>query len=257
MNKQEKITVFARHFGKRPMALQLMNDELPPATPPAGDDNPPATNKDGGTTPPPAGDEAKKPFATFPDEKSFMSRVEREAKKQQADFLKSLGVDDEESLKAVLSAEKERQTAETKRKEAEMTESQKLQKQIAALETDKAQALTRAETLTRTAEAKQLAAELGISPTRINHFIKLADISDIKVNTDGSVDLDTMKSRFTALAKELPEFKGRQASNPQGGSDFGGPNNNKVAITKESIKNMTANEIAANIEEVRKVMAGK
>lgn len=256
MNKQEKNAAFVRHFGKRPMVLQLMNDELPPAaTPPAGDGStpPPADDKD--KTPPPAGDD-KKPFATFPDEKSFMSRVDREAKKQREDFLKSIGVDDEETLKTILAANKERQDADQKKKDDELSESQKLQKQIDALEIDKSAALTRAETMTRNAEAKQLAAGIGISPSRINHFIKLADISDIKVNADGTVDLDTMKTRFATLAKELPEFKG-QSSNPQGGGDFGGPNNNKISITKESIKSMTANEIAANIVEVRKVMEGK
>lgn len=242
-----------KDFVRRQMALQLLNEDPPAggaaggdpaggATPPA--DPPPADPPAGGK---PEGD--KKPFATFPDEKSFMARIKREAQNMQEDFIKSLGVDSADSLKALLKAEQDR-------KDAELSEAEKLQKQLQSLESERDKATARAETIARNTEAKLLAAELGVNPTRINHFLKLADLNDVKVYKDGTVDTDTIKERLGGLLKELPEFKGTPAA-PQGGGDFGGSNNPKPALTKEQIKTMSTEEIAANIEEVRKVMGTK
>lgn len=247
MRRRFALSKFERLLqARREFKLQLFN-EPPAGDPPAGD--PPAG---GGATPPAdppptGGDGDKKPFATFPDEKSFMARIKREAATQQAEFLKSLGVEDAEGLKAILEAEK-------KRKDDEMTESERLAKQLKDLETERDSALTRAEAITRNTEAKLMAAELGVNPARINHFLKLADLGDVKVYKDGSVDAEAMKGKLTTLLGELPEFKGVSAP-PQGGGDFSGSNNQKPTLTMEQIKTMSKEEIAANIEEVRKVMA--
>lgn len=233
----------------RMMALQLLAD--PPAgDPPAGD--PPAGDPPAGDPPatppatPPAGDPPK-PFATFPDEKSFMARIKREAQNLQADFLKGLGVENADALKAILEAEK-------KRKDDELTEAEKLQKKLDTLQSERDQAMTRAELTARNTEAKLLAQEIGVNPARINHFLKLVDLSDVKVSEDGSVDSEAIKGKLSTLLTELPEFKATPAA-PQGGGDFGGPNNPKPTLTIEQIKTMSKEEIAANIVEVRKVMA--
>jgi len=233
----------------RKMALQLLNED--PTDPPAdpGGTNPPADPPADPGTPPAGADNKDKPFATFPDEKSFMARIKREAANQQAEFLKSLGFEDENKLKDLVAAQK-------KKEQDEMTEAQKLQQQLKALEGERDTALTRAETVARTTEAKLLATELGVSPTRINHFLKLADIGDIKVYKDGGVDTETMKTRLSALLNELPEFKGTPAA-PRGGGDFGGSNTPKPKLTIDQIKTMTKEEIADRIVEVREVMGQK
>jgi hypothetical protein len=195
------------------------------------------------------GGEPTKPFATFPDEKSFMARIKREAQSMQSDFIKSLGIENAEALKALIDTD-------NKRKEDELTESQKLQKKIDDLTTRSNEAQVKAEQIARTSEAKQLAAELGVNPARINHFLKLVELGDIKVNEDGTVDSDTIKGRLATLLKELPEFKG-QAPVVHGGGDFGGSNNQKPKLTIEQVKKMTSAEIADRIVEVREVMGQK
>jgi hypothetical protein len=152
-------------------------------------------------------------------------------------------------LKALVEAQK-------KKEQDEMTEAQKLQQQLKTLEGERDTALSRAETVARTTEAKLLANELGVNPNRINHFLKLADISDIKVYKDGGVDTESMKTKLEALLTELPEFKGTPAA-PRGGGDFGGSNNQKPKLTKEQIKTMTSAEIAERIVEVREIMGQK
>lgn len=236
----------SKEENRRLMVLQLLSEggegdnPSPDGGKPTGDSKPADDGKptDGGN---------KKPFATFPDEKSFMARIKREAQNMQSEFLKSLGIENEDELKAILEAEK-------KRKEDQMTEAEKLQKQLAELETERNQALERAEQTARNTEAKILALELGVNPARINHFLKLADLSDVKVYKDGSVDTETMKGKLSELLKELPEFKGATAPAPQGGGDFGGSNNQKPSLTIEQIKSMSKEEIAENIEEVRKIL---
>lgn len=200
-----------------------------------------------------AGDGGAKPFAVFPDEKSFMARIKREAKTEaqnmQSEFLKGLGVADADALKALIAAD-------NKRKDDELTETDKLQKKIQDLQSKSDLAQAKAEQTARQAEAKLVAAEVGVNPSRINHFLKLADLNDVAVNDDGSVDSETIKTRLTALLNELPEFKG-QAPVQRGGGDFGGSNNQAGKLTMDQIKKMTKEEIASRITEVREVLGQK
>lgn len=190
-----------------------------------------------------------KPFATFPDEASFMSRVGRETKKQVAEVLKGLGFEKIEDLKSVVDTHK--QTLENNK-----TELQKAQERATNLEKERDGAITNANSVLRLADAKSQAAALGIKPERVDYALKLASIDAIEVK-DGVVDSAAIKAALETVLKDLPELKGTFVP-PAGGGEFnGGSNGTKPPLTMELIKNMTTAEAEARLPEITEFLSKK
>lgn len=118
------------------------------------------------------------PFATFPDEKSFMARVNREARQQLEAKAKELGFESVAAMEAALKAAKERA-------EAEKTELQKAQEAAAKAKADKEAALQAANQRLIRAEVVLKAAELGIIDAEAAYA--LMDRSGVTVSDDGKV----------------------------------------------------------------------
>jgi hypothetical protein len=179
-------------------------------------------------------DEGKKnePFATFNDEKSFMTRVNREGKKQVKKMLESLGIEDESALKEIIEAKKQQE-------EANKTELEKAMEKIAQMESQNKE-LAKAQKMS---EAKMTALKLGVDAKKVDYLLKL-------------VDMDDVEESITAILADMPEFKGQQQvkaqTDPKGGTDFTGGNadNKNVPLTKEIISKMSTKEVQARYKEV-------
>jgi len=189
-----------------------------------------------------------KPFVSFPDEASFMSRIKREGSKQIGDFLKTLGFEKQEDLKAILDTH-------NANVEASKTELQKAQDRAKNLETERNTAIEHANAVLRKADAKLQAAALGIKPERVDFALKLASIDAVEVK-DGVVDSAAIKAALETVLKDLPELKG-VAVPPSGGGEFNGGSNGggKPPLTMELIQNMSVAESEARLPEIMEFLS--
>jgi hypothetical protein len=193
------------------------------------------------------GAEGAQPFASFPDEKSFMTRVGREARKQMTTMLTNLGIKDEAELKTFMASKK----AST---EADRTE---LEKAI-ALQTDlmaeRDNAVKGANNTLKKAEVKIASQEAGIKAERMPIVMKLIDMEEIEV-VDGVVDAVGLKEQISKLLIAMPELV--QAGNNlpnKGGASFGGAGEAKP-LSLELIKTMTKEQVASRLPEIQAFMS--
>lgn len=179
----------------------------------------------------------KTPFAVFPDEHSFMSRVSREAEKVMAEKFKALGFDSPEAAAKAL---------EEKRKadEAAKTDLQKAIDGKAAAEKATADQQSRADRIAIRQEARLIAKDLGF--VDVDDAYKLADLSGAKVNADDTVT--GVKEVLEKLAKDKPHLiqQGGGGGKPAGsGGSAGGGARGGGGGTK------TPEEIAKEMAEAR------
>lgn len=156
----------------------------------------------------------KDPVITFPDEKSFMSRVNREAKKQLEAQAKELGYETIEAMQAALKASKDAKDKEKTDLEKEKAAKEAAEKAAAAALARANQSLIRAEFKVKSKEAGALNPDAAF---------KLADLSDVEVDDDGNVS--GVDEAIKALQKSddylFGKTKGGSVGNPSnpGGGD--------------------------------------
>ena len=124
----------------------------------------------------------------FPDKQSFMARVKREANKQsanaKADFLKDLGIADEDTLKSIIA---DYNTQQEKNK----TELDKALERIKILQDDNTKYKNQLISNVKDAGIASVATELGVPTNKIKRFAKLID--DVPMLENGEVDFNTVK----------------------------------------------------------------
>jgi len=157
------------------------------------------------------GSQGDKPFAVFPDEKSFMSRVDREARKRLDARAKELGFESIEAMESALKAARERA-------DAEKTELEKAREAAAKAEEERKRALDAANQRLIRAEVKVVATELGIVDPDAAYA--LMDRSEVSVVEDGSVQ--GVREALEALLKAKPYLKGQAAAPGKSGAEFKG-----------------------------------
>jgi hypothetical protein len=145
-------------------------------------------------------------LSQHPELQAFLDSKIGEARKKgresgKADLLKSLGTEDQNDLKAIIEAEKAR-------KEAEMTEVQRLEEKIKALETERDTAKQEREAYeerTRKAliqtEIREQARELNFND--IDDLVRLLDYTEVTVDLEEST-VSGIKDQAKALAKQKP-----------------------------------------------------
>lgn len=187
-----------------------------------------------------------KPYATFPDEKSFMARVSREAKKSVSALVKSFGLESEEELKTLIDNQKAAD-------ELSKTDLQKAQEKVAKLESESQKAWDAANSTIRTTEAKVMALTAGVKPEKVNYLLKMMDLTSIEVK-DGVIDAAAVQEQIDGILKDLPELKGATVPTvvPKGGEDFKGGDNKP--LTYASIKAMSTKETVARLPEIQEFM---
>lgn len=160
----------------------------------------------------------EKPYAVFPDAKSFMDRVEREAKKQTAEQIKEAAKAKgltAEKLDDLLALAEEGHKAVEARKTAE----QKAEEERQALIKAKEEAETRGTSAVRAANEKLIAADLKLLANEMGasvspKVLKAAlDLSAVKVDDDGNVT--GLKEALEALkATEPAMFTAKEPAKP-------------------------------------------
>lgn len=193
-------------------------------------------------------EEPKQPFAVFPDQKSFMARVEREARKIYNNNLKELGVTSADELKNLVENYRELETSTN-------TEIMTRDERIKQLEEENGSLVNRIMTDIKNKALKEQALALGVQEERFERFTRLVDMNAIEMK-DGVVEIEPLKEQITTLLDEFPEFRGVSGTT-QGGSDFNGENKDKVKFTIEQIKQMSTEEIMANYADVMAVISNQ
>ena len=164
-----------------------------------------------------------KPFATFPDQASFDARMKREGRAQLESLAKEMGFDTVEAMQAAAKVAKE---AEEKNK----SEAEKEKARADRAETEKMDALAKANKKLVDADLKIFAAQAGFADP--SDAVALADRADIKVD-DATGNVTGAKEAVEALAKAKPHLLGKGAgrggsggiggsANPGGSSGGGG-----------------------------------
>lgn len=193
-------------------------------------------------------EEPKQPFAVFPDQKSFMARVEREARKIYNNNLKELGVASADELKNLVENYRELEASTN-------TEIMTRDEHIKQLEEENGSLVNRITTDIKNKALKEQALALGVQEERFERFTRLVDMNMIEMK-DGVVEIEPLKEQITTLLDEFPEFRGVSGTT-QGGSDFNGENKDKAKFTIEQIKQMSTEEIMANYADVMAVMSNQ
>ena len=193
-------------------------------------------------------EEPKQPFAVFPDQKSFMARVEREARKIYNNNLKELGVASTDELKNLVENYRELEASTN-------TEIMTRDERIKQLEEENGSLVNRIMTDIKNKALKEQALALGVQEERFERFTRLVDMNMIEMK-DGVVEIEPLKEQITTLLDEFPEFRGVSGTT-QGGSDFNGENKDKAKFTIEQIKQMSTEEIMANYADVMAVISNQ
>jgi hypothetical protein len=177
---------------------------------------------------------------TFDNEKAFMDRVKREAKKQQADFIKALGFENDGQLKEIIQKQREQE-------QASKTEYEKLQEQLQ----QKTEYINKVNQNLKQNEIKMQMLNAGIKSEKINYAMKLIDVNDIDFN-DGVLDTEKLNNSLNVVLTDFPELKG-VSSVKSAGQDF----NNSTPpdlLSMDVIKNMSQEETQKRLPEILKFL---
>lgn len=179
----------------------------------------------------------------FPDEKSFMDRVKREAKKQTQDFIKSLGFENDNQLKDLVQKQKEQE-------EAQKSDLQKLQEQLQVKE----QYINQVNRNLKLNEVKMEALNAGIKKERIDYALKLIDVDAIEFN-EGQLNKEQLSDKINGLLNDFPELKSMTGTQ-KAGQDFS-KSTPPDLLTMDIIKNMSPAEMEKRMDEVLKFLSKK
>lgn len=138
------------------------------------------------------------PFATFPDEASFMRRISQASRQELEKMAKDLGFESADAMKAAAKAKKEAD-------EAAKTELEKEKARAEKAEQEKKDALAAANTRLVNAEIKVFAVQVGfVDPA---DAVALVDRTGIQVDEKGNVS--GAKEAVDSLAKAKPHLVGK------------------------------------------------
>jgi hypothetical protein len=193
----------------------------------------------------PADNIDSKPFATFPDEATFMKRVSREGRKQFNDLLKELGFEDKTQLQNIIKDT-------NARKEAEKSELEKLQDTISNLSKDNENYKNNLSNMQKQRMVEQSALELNISSNKLDYIMKLIDTSVLETKEDVEIELNK-------LLEIMPEFRSTKTATlpTKTGADFKDSTKGKQPLTDELIRKMSTSEVALRLDEITEFLSSK
>lgn len=118
---------------------------------------------------------------------------------------------------------------EDEKKKAQMDEAERLKAEKAEAESNAQARIDAANNRAKKAEAKAVAAELGVKPERIQYAVRLIDLDDIEVDENGEPDSEAIKAALSQVTTDMPELIGGKTSTGAGGSN---PPNGQPAPTR-------------------------
>lgn len=131
----------------------------------------------------------------------------------------------ESALKARMARAKKKweQDAEEARKREQMSAEERLKAEKDEAERNASERVALADKRLIQAEARGVAAELGVRPDRISAAVRNADLSEVEVSDDGEPDARAIRAALTPVLKEFPEWgkpeHGKAPGNTPGGGD--------------------------------------
>jgi len=147
-----------------------------------------------------------------------------------------------------------RKSVEDEAKKAAMSAEDKLKAELESAKQDSQKVVERANRMLVQAKAESVAAALGATGENAEAVIKLADLSAIEVNEDGSVDL-------AAITAAITQVKGKfgalftPAGTQRSGGDMNAQGNGKRVYTEAQIAAMTASEFAEVADDINAAAA--
>jgi hypothetical protein len=198
----------------------------PPADPPAAD--PPAPKPPEPPADPPAGDAGK----TFTQ--AEIDKIAAKARKDGAATAKA------EAAAAAAAAA--------------MTAEEKLKADAKAADDRATEAISRANRVLVQAKAEVAAATAGATGDNVEAVTRLADLSGVDVDDDGTVDAESVKAAITLVKGKFPSLFGAAGTSRSGG-DFQGGGDGKRVYTEAMIAAMSSEEFAKAQDDINAAMA--
>jgi hypothetical protein len=149
-------------------------------------------------------------------ERIATEREERATRGALTSYFKQQGLSEEE-VKQALEAYKARQ-AETKA--AARNDLTQLQAQYDALEKEKQAIMVQANQRLVRSEAMMQALSMQIRPDRVEHVIRLADLSAIGLDEQGQPDQAAISAALEQVVSTIPEFKASSGADEEGKPGF-------------------------------------
>ena len=163
-------------------------------------------------------------------------RSERAAKAALKDYYKQQGLTEAEATQAFEAYKQNRA-----QKEAEDRNNLGvLQQQNAELKAQAARALETANKRLINADAKTLASTMGVKPDRVDVVVRLANLKDVTVDEDGSVDKAAVKKALEEALKLVPELK--QTEENRAGFKIGGGGQDNQQTTSDKLAEIFGNK---------------
>lgn len=165
-------------------------------------------------------------------------RAERASKAAVADYFRQQGLTESEVTEA-LEAYNAQKAA---KREAEKNDLKALQDRVAGYEKQESETIRLANRRLVRAEAMTQAVGLGIRSDRVDHAIRLADLSQVEIDDQGHVDEASVRSALEKVLTEIPELKVTN-SDDEGAHGFkvGSPGQKQVPGTSERIASIFGN----------------
>jgi hypothetical protein len=161
------------------------------------------------------GQQGGEPFATFPDEKSFMARVQREGKKELQNTAKQMGYESVEQMQEAVKAYKKQQ-------DDAKSDLDKAKDEAKTAKEEKDNALKSANDRLIRAEVKLKCADPKIGIVDDEAAFALMSKDDVKVNEDGTIE--GVEDSLKDLVKKKAYLKGQNQGNIGSASNPGGGN---------------------------------
>lgn len=150
----------------------------------------------------------------------------------------------QEKAKAAAAATKAAEEAAKQAAErAKMDEADRLKAEKADAEKQAADALAKANERIVTAEAKVQAIDAGADPKQLAYVLKLADLTDVKVDDDGTPDEKAIRKAIDKVLADVPALKTSSTSTGRSGAD--GINGNGGQAKPSNLEEAVAAKLAA------------
>lgn len=165
------------------------------------------------------------------------ARSERAAKAAVTSYFKQQGLSEQEAQQA-FEAYKQQKAQQA---EAERNDLQALQQKLAGYEQQESQAMQLANKRLVRAEAMVQAMSLNIRPDRVEHAIRLADLTQVEIDENGRPDEAAIQAALQTVTREIPELLTRSADDRQG-FKLGGPGQNKQTSANDALAKIFGNK---------------
>lgn len=166
------------------------------------------------------------------------ARSERAARAAVNSYFKQQGLSEQEAQQAFEAYKAQK----AKQEEADRNNLTALQQKLAGYEQRESQAMQLANKRLVRAEAMVQAMSLNIRADRVEHAIRLADLSQIEVDENGHPDEAAIQDALKRVTQEIPELLTNGASDDnRAGFKLGGPGQNKQTSANEALAKIFGN----------------